>query len=166
MHTMKRDEEAVHRIRERMAQMMAIVVPLIFAGFFVLLDMYHIYSDGLMQFETGISRGTIVSSYCIAFARSFDSYFPSTVFTLALFPVIQQSIYGVSGGFRLVNLDILAIFVAIYASVYGAYIARGNKSSQGSFILMGITIFLIIFIVFSLEEDVRHARRGWKIFAG
>lgn len=160
-----RDEQA-HRARERMAQLMAIVVPLIFAGVFVLLEMYHIYVDGMMQFETGTTLGTIASSYCLAFAKSFDSYFPSTVVTLALFPVIQQSIYKVSGGFCPTNLDILAIFVAIYALVYGAYIVRGNEEFPGSFILMGITVSLIVFVWYSLEEDVRHARRGWKTFAG
>lgn len=158
-------EEPAHQARERMAQLMAIFVPLIFAGIFVFLEMYHVHSGGLLSFEPEASLGTIASGYCIAFVKSFNSYFPSTVFTLALFPVIQQCIYKVSGGFRPANLDILAISVAIYALIYGAYIACGS-GELFEFLLMGVTIALIVFVWFSLEKDVRNARRGWKNFAG
>lgn len=159
-------EDAGHQARERIAQLMAIVVPLIFAGTFVALEIYHMCSDGQLQFETESSTGKVASTYAVAFVKSFNSYFPSTVFTLALFPVIQQCIYKVPGGFRPTNLDILAILVAIYALIYGAYIVLGSGKPFELFFLMGITVLLIVFIWCSLEDEVRHARRGWKGFAG
>lgn len=168
-------EERVHDLPERMAQRTLVLWTFIISGVLVAFELVHFYWDidwnpkvvnpsYNWNFAFVLALG---DQFCRQLLRVLNGYYPSSLLPLGLFAVVQQGIYGVSAGFKVVFLDRIHLVTLLYGMFFAGYILLG----AGSFYPLQV-VFTVATAAYganiwcSLRTDVKNAQREWLKFSG